>query len=200
MKNLELWFRIMSYNLWRRFTRNILAREGDCAIFKFLYLQYPSLLKVPAKNGRNIFNTLIFHGNLEILNFLSHHEKSLNSDLKDSNVQYDAARCQKTGAQVIQKMSDYGFSIQDWLKSDSIGCSSIHIAAEVRDLRNFLKYLEKSEHVSSYLLTKFFRMGLSRIFERYWKSSDQIRSIFWRHVRQNGPRKGFWKQQNSANI
>ena len=141
-----------------------------------MYLQNPSLLKVPAKNGRNIFNTLIFHGNLEILNFLSHHEKSLNSDLKESNVQFDAARCQKTGAQVIQKMSDYGFSIQDWLKSDSIGCSSIHIAAEVRDLRNFLKYLEKSERVSSYLLTEFLGWDyreFSRDFENRRIRSDQ---------------------------
>ena len=100
----------------------------------------------------------------------------MNSDLKESNVQFDAARCQKTGAQVIQKMSDYGFSIQDWLKSDSIGCSSIHIAAEVRDLRNFLKYLEKSERVSSYLLTEFLDWDyreFSRDFENCRIRSDQ---------------------------
>ena len=127
------------------------AREGDHSCFEFLYLQRPLALNVRGKNGRSILNTLVFHGHIKILDFLSGCEENLKCQLKMSNVQFDAARCRNNGPDVIRKMSKFDFSIENWLENDSVGCSSLHIAAEVRGLLKALKYFLKCEKFSRIL-------------------------------------------------
>merc|ERR1711931_480419 len=97
------------------------------------------MLKIRAKNGRSILNTLALHGHSRILSDLLASDTSLVAFAHASFVLNDAAS--SNNPLMIESLRPF-FAASDWLEKDGSGLSPLHAASQDGCRDSFLALLD----------------------------------------------------------